>query len=341
MNQEELLKQIEIDKDTFEGLHIIRFFSSFAAISKGKVIKLTEPYMEYCPLASSLYNDIKKSEKLSSESIKKAIIKAVDEKISKFGHFTEKRELYRDDIAIPYGASEILMYAMRKKIIDAAVVVCDGAGTVIVNRPEIVQGIGARMNGLFFTTPIYKIMEKLRNSNCHIVFRDANINQIEGAEKAARLGYRNIAVTVNGFTDENLNKLKEIEEDYEVSITSLVVCTTGITEKRIQEIEEYADLVWSCASGEVRKIVGEKAILQLSRKIPVFVLTRKGLLLTGGYSSDGKFIKNLDLNKQYIIAGSCKGRNIRMGNFDTYLSEAELPVRDGKEPRLLSHALKN
>ena len=339
MNIRELIKQIDIDKDAFKALHIIRFFSSFVIISKGKVIKVTDPYMEYCPLASFLYNDIKKSEKLDPESIKKAIIKAIDEKISKFGHFTEKRGLYRNDIAIPYGASEILMYAMRKKVIDAAVVVCDGAGTVIVSKPGIVQGIGARMNGLFFTTPLYKIMEKLEKANSRIVFQDAHINQIEGAKKAASLGYKNIAVTINGFMDEDLSRLKEIEEDYEISITSLIVCTTGVTEKRIHEIEKYADLVWSCASEEIREIIGKEAILQLSKKIPVFVLTRKGLNLVSGYSSDGKLVKNSDSNKQYIIAGSHKGRKIKMGNFDTYLSEAKLPIRHRKQPKLLPNVL--
>jgi len=53
------------------------------------------------------------------------------------------------------------MYAMRKNVIDSAVLVCDGAGTVIVNRPEIVQGIGARMNGLFYTTPIKNMIVRL------------------------------------------------------------------------------------------------------------------------------------------------------------------------------------
>ena len=73
-------------------------------------------------------------------------------KIAEFGFFTSRRGIIRKDIAVPFGASEILMYCMKKEIIDAAVIVCDGAGTVIVNKPEIVQGIGARMNGLFFTS---------------------------------------------------------------------------------------------------------------------------------------------------------------------------------------------
>ena len=56
MNIETLLKQIEVERDNFDDLHIVRFFSSFVAISKGKVIKLTDPYLEYCPLVNILYD---------------------------------------------------------------------------------------------------------------------------------------------------------------------------------------------------------------------------------------------------------------------------------------------
>ncbi len=41
----------------------------------------------------------------------------------------------------------MISFALRKKAIDAAVVVCEGAGTIITNKPEVVQGIGARSRG--------------------------------------------------------------------------------------------------------------------------------------------------------------------------------------------------
>jgi hypothetical protein len=74
----------------------------------------------------------------------------------------------RERIEVPYGASEMLMYALRKGVIEAAVVACDGAGTVVVDRPEVVQGIGAGMNGLFFTTPIREVVERLASEGCRV-----------------------------------------------------------------------------------------------------------------------------------------------------------------------------
>lgn len=323
MKLERLFKEMGIEKDNFEDLHIIRFFSSFVAISKEKVIRMTEPFLEYCPLADSLYDNMK------------GIRKIVEEKIAKFGHFTAERKLYREDVAIPYGASEMMMYALQKKEIDSAVIACDGAGTVIVSKPAVVQGIGARMNGLFYTSPIEEIIKRLERANCHVVFpKTADIDQTSGLEKSVELGYKKISVTVNACM-EDLSKVKEVEEKYKVSAISLAVCTTGIDEEKMKEIEEYADLVWSCASAKIRK-AGEKAKLQVSTAIPVFVLTEKGLNFITSYSSSEKAFKNLDTEKQYLISGRYKGTKVRMGDFNTYLSEAELPVRSEKEPRPLT-----
>jgi len=287
-------------------------------------------------LAHFLYRRTKSAENSNSELIK-AIKKAVEGNISKFGFFTGKRKLHREDIVIPYGASEMMMYAMRKNAIDSAVLVCDGAGTVVINRPEIVQGIGARMNGLFYTTPIDKIIERLEKYNCEVVFPEtANIRQLEGLRRAAELGSKKVAVTINGFMEESLSDIKEIEKDNSLSITSLVVCTTGVKEERIEEIKNYADLVWSCASEGIRKKIGKKAILQLSTAIPVFVLTEKGLNFLAGYCNEGEFIRKLDLEKQYLISGKQEGKKIRIGNFNSYLGEAKLPVRSKREPRPLT-----
>lgn len=330
---QELLKQIQKGKDRINDLHILRFYSSYVAVSEGKVIKITDPHMAYCPLASSFYKDLDPS--IKPDALKKAIIRTINSKISKFGHFTAKRELLRNDIAVPYGASEILMYALRKKIIDAAVIVCDGAGTVIVDKPEVVQGIGARMNGLFYTSPIPEVIKRLKKTHSRVVFKDAAINQIEGVKKAALSGYKHIAVTINALSDENLVRLSEMENKYKISLTSLIVCTTDVTLNRIQEIKKYADVVWSCASEKVRELIGKKAILQLSRKIPVFVLNQKGLNLISAYTASDAHIRTLSPEKQYIIAKTLKGTKIRIGNFESYLSETKLPVRDKKEPRLI------
>ena len=62
-----------------------------------------------------MYDEIKRSENSDTETVQKVIKEIVERKISEFGFFTKNRELFRNSIAIPYGASEILMYAMRRK----------------------------------------------------------------------------------------------------------------------------------------------------------------------------------------------------------------------------------
>jgi len=156
---------------------------------------------------------------------------------------------------------------------------------------------------------------------------------MEGVIKAAKLGYKNIAVTVNANMGDDLSKIRKIEKDHNISVTSLVICTTGISKKRIDEINEYADIVWSCASQGIRKNTGARAILQLSAAIPVFVLTKKGLDLAAGYCSNEQLIRGLDINKQFYVSGAGKGIKIRMGNFNSFLREEKLPVRSHKEPR--------
>jgi len=328
----ELFKEIGVEPAEYDDLHISRMFSAFVVISNGKVIQVTEPSMRHCPLARFFYPDFYDTT-LDRAQVKKHIAKAMEEKIQRFGLFTEHRELVRKRIEVPYGASEILMYAMEKGIIDAVVVVCDGAGTVVVERPEVVQGIGARMNGLFYTSPIPAVIERLEALNSRVVFRDARINQIEGVKEAVRLGYRSIAVTVNSYMDERVEELRAIEQVQRVRVYSMMVCATGVTEERLLEIQRDADVVWSCGSPELRKIIGKKAILQITSKIPVFVLTPKGLEIIAGYSSNEDLLRSLGPKHQYLIAGNRRGTKIVMGTFQTYLTEAELPVRDADEPR--------
>jgi putative methanogenesis marker protein 8 len=329
-----IFDQLEKDKDVYDDLHLLRFYSSFVTVSAGKVIRVTKPYMRYCPLAGSLYGKMMRPQKTYVQVSENTIKEILENKIARFGLFSGNRELFSNSIAVPYGASEILMYAMRKEIIDAAVIVCDGSGTVIVNDPDVVQGIGARMNGLFYTSPIGGVQTRLRGAGCVVPFSDAAIDQVKGVEKAAELGYKKIAVTINALMDERLEKIGEIEKKYDAEVTVLTICTTGATEENIRKIEEYSDIVWSCASKEAREITGKRAILQLSKKIPVFVLTAKGLVLAGGYSSESSYIRNLDPRKQYIADSAKKGKEIGMGDFKAYLREEHLPLRSKGEPRL-------
>ena len=327
-----ILKKIGKGKIANNDLHIVRFYSSFVTVSGGKVIGVSDPKLTYCPLANSLYKNFRTLDTLDKRAFKNSVRRAVEEKISQFGFFTEDRKIHQKDISIPYGASEMLMYALRKSQIEAAVTVCDGAGTVISSDPEIIQGIGARMNGLFFTTPFRSLVKRLEENNC-IVIPGGKIDQIEGVKRAIQLGYGTIAVTVNGYSGENLSTMRELERMHDVSITIIVVCTTGTGKKRIKEIKKYADLVWSCGSGDIRNSIGKEALLQMSTVIPVFVLTRKGINFVRSYFSSRKTILEIDDGRHYIVSHIPRGHAIEVGNFKAYLYETKLPVRSKKEPR--------
>ncbi len=326
-------------RDAFKkDFHVIRFLGVFIAISDGKVIAVKGQPLSYCPLAQKLYGKSKVTGDIKAKEIKAL----VEQKISEFGSFTSQRKFDQAKIAVPFGASEMLMFALRQKVIDAAVVVCDGAGSVIVTEPDMVQMIGARMNGLFYTTPIEDIQDRLSAARCHLPFSDAAIDQASAVAKACDLGYKNIAVTVNGYMqDQDMAEIRRLEKAYTVTITILVVCTTATDGARIQEIKECADLIWSCASSDVREVIGRSALLQISHRIPVFALTSKALRFLSVYSDSPDRIKDLDTSKQYILSHVPSKEKVVMGEvFSYYLSEAHLPLRSKAEPRL-AHRSKN
>ncbi len=314
-------------------IHILKYFSSFVSVSQGKVINITEPRLSYCPLAAHLYKSFKNIPETDKKAIKNAIKTVIESKIRDYGLFTDNRKFNFDSVSIPYGASEMISFALKKKEIDAAVVVCEGAGTVIADTAKIVQGIGARMNSLLLTSPIKGIIKRLKTSGCRIVFENALIDQIKGVWEAIKAGYKRIAVTINGNQAEDLIRLRSLEKENTVTIVSLVVCTTGVSEEKVTVMRDYADLVWSCASFDVRNIVGPAAKIQLSAQIPVFILTEKGVRFFSAYCRDPEQIIRRDLKKQYFISGAKGKERIAMGDFNAFISETKLPVGARSVPR--------
>lgn len=267
-----------------KDIHVVRYFSSLITISNGKVTGVTRPAISRCPLAGFLYEGIKRSARPSTSRLKGEIKKVIEEKISRYGFCTKNRILWKDDAAISYGASEILAHGLKNKVIDSAVTVCDGAGTVITAVPQVVQGIGARMHTILKTSRIPEVVIKLRRYGCHIPTGDGAIDQGYGVIEAAKNGYTRIAVTVSAFSDERLDRIRNIEKEHGISVTILAVCTTGIKKGRLDEIEKHADIVWSCSSEDVRARLGKKAVETLSGVSPVYVLTVKGKRIVSGYS---------------------------------------------------------
>ncbi|MFW6107981.1 MAG: DUF2099 family protein [bacterium] len=334
INEQDLFEEVGVDPGEYDDLHVTRMMHAFVVVSGGRVVKVTEPGLAYCPLVALLYENAGGWD--DTERLRSMIAEMTAEKIRRFGHFTERRELARSDIAVPYGASEMTMWAMRAGLIDAALLACDGAGTVVADRPESVQGIGARMNGLFYTSPIPVVIDRLAAEGCHVPFPEtAAIDQVGGARAAAAAGYGRIAVTVNGCLGDSLAALREVERDRAVELTIIVVCTTGAPAERVEEIRRHADLVWSCASAGVREVVGPASIVQVSTAIPVFAVTDRGVRFLAAYSENPEVFARLDRAKQYLIAGNARGTSIRMGDMKTFIAEADLPVRSKKEPRPL------
>lgn len=305
-------------------IHILKYFSSFVSVSDGRVIFVSDPKINYCPLANHFYKELRYAN-ADKEKLKKGIKEIIESKIEKFGFFTPKRAFNITGIQVPYGASEMLMFALREHVIDAAVVVCDGAGTVITDKGEVVQGIGARMNTLILTSPIKRTISRLKRLGCLLAFENASIDQFKGAEKAIKAGYRKIAITINGHDTDKLKEIRRLESS-DAEIILLVTCTTGIFGAGIRQIGKYADLVWSCASLEIRKKIGAIALLQISKQIPVFALTHRGIDFVAAYAQNAAPLRALDERKQYIISQNPGPCRVGLGGMNNYLREDKLPV---------------
>ena len=310
-----------------EDLHITRKAGALVAISEGKVILIGKPTVKYCPLYKALFG--------IGDIDKEAIREKFNTQFDRWGMFTCDRVVVEDKIVVPFGASEMMMYALRRNTADAAVLVCEGAGTVITSNPVLVQGIGAYMNGVFYTSPVKGIIEKILNNQGSILdIKTARIDQYEGVKAAFSSGYRKIAVTVRGDQQEIIKKIRRLEKENidDLKITILVVCNTGINKRQAEVVEEYGDIAWACASKQIWETVGPGAILQVGMKIPVFVLTKRGIDFISGYSSHD----NIDFsNKHYITINKFEtgGIKINMGRFSVYLYQAEkLPVHTRDQP---------
>ena len=168
-------------------LHVTRKAGALVAISNGRVIHVGKPTVKYCPLFRAFFG--------STDADEGSIKRKFDMQFDRWGMFTCDRIVVEDKIIVPFGASEMMMYALKRKIIDSAVLVCEGAGTVVTSNPVLVQGIGAYMNGVFYTSPVKGIMDSIQGNRGEILdIRTARIDQFAGVRKAVSYGFKKIAV---------------------------------------------------------------------------------------------------------------------------------------------------
>ena len=246
--------------------HIIEALGlSKVIIKDGKVIDVSEPQVEYCPL----FDHHRGIKKLTSEIIAKNIQFRIDD----FGMCMPNRQLRMKDF-LNFGISEIMCTLLDEKIIDSVVMVLEGCGTLIVTEPELVQGIGGRVSGLVKTSPIPELIDKIGKENI-VQPETAEINQIKGLELAIKKGFKNIAVTITLASDiDEIERIKS--ENPNVSIYVFVVHTTKRNAKDARKLFDGCDVITSCASKYVREIGKKESMKTVGQSIPIFAHTEDG-----------------------------------------------------------------
>jgi putative methanogenesis marker protein 8 len=251
--------------------HIMEVGKAKVSICDGRVTVLTEPLIKYCPTWERTLG--------ISQITKEFAQEIVERRIKIAGLFKPDRIVESDELIFSFGASEMLYCSMSYGVIDAAVIVCDGAGTIISDNPKIVQGVGGWMSGIIKTVPILRVIEKLEERGSIVLNQHtAEIDPVAGVMRAVQEGYKNVAVTVAEGHIHSIPQIREIESKNRCNIAILSVCTGSIT-KQEAEILTKADLVWSCASKSINEVVGPKSILNTRRIKPIYALTEKGKVI--------------------------------------------------------------
>jgi putative methanogenesis marker protein 8 len=247
------------------GEHIVEAIGKTRVVVKnGAVVDVGESALKSCPLA-------RKFSKPVDEITKEAVKANIEDRIEKIGMFTDRRSVLSTDDFVIFGASELLSLGMRNGFIDSAVIVCDGAGTIIATTPEVIQGVGGRMSGLVKTSPIRGVIEKLEANGAIVLYPSrAVIDQVRGVARATELGFQRIAVTVSCPKEA-----ERIRRDYPNTLI-FGVHTTGVCKEDAKQFVDNADLITGCASKWIRQVAGKAALIQAGTSVPVFAVTKRG-----------------------------------------------------------------
>ncbi len=285
-----------------KGEHEIYCCGSRVRISEKGVEVLSEPQVERCPLHDTLYG----TERITVDTVRKS----VERKISDFGFCCRERAFDAEPV-VAYGASEMMRVWLEKRLIDCAVVVSEGAGTVITRNGRLVQAIGARLTGIVRTSAIPEIIDQIEANEGLVLSReDARIDQLEGLRQAGQLGFKRVAVSVAGFQAGNISLIRDFSEDAQLETIVFSVCNTCISESDLEHVAR-ADIACASASRILRQKVGPKAVLQLGVTIPVYALTGEGRRLVLAYLDEfmGKLVIFRASRMPYSIEG--KGPSLR------------------------------
>jgi putative methanogenesis marker protein 8 len=261
-------------------------------IRDGRVVEVGTPCITECPLARRFAVPV-------TDFTPEAIQANIENRIRSFGMCTERREVKDDRDFVGFGASELLSSAIRAGLLDAAVLACDGAGTVIAPTPALVQGIGGRMSGLVSTSPIPEVIQRIKSCGGHVIDPEgAGIDQVRGVDVAYDLGYRKVAVTV--ADPVTAREVRNLHPDAVI----VAVHTTGMSRRGAETLVSHADLVTACASRYLRELA-ESAIIQAGTGIPVFGFTRAGkeIILAKVREANAPVVVKFD--RLPVAGGSC------------------------------------
>ena len=261
--------------------HIIEAIGKCRIIIRdGNVVSVSDPLIRECPLARRFAVPV-------HEMTANGVAENILHRIQSFGMCRPDREVLASGEFVGFGASELISFGIDRGVFDAAVIACDGAGTVIAANPHLVQGIGGRMSGLVKTSPHPAVIAAIEKNGGIVPFPDtADINQVRGVRAALGAGFSRIAVTIADPPDS-----RAIRESYP-GVFIIAVHTTGISRTEAATLAEFSDIVTACASGAVRELAGNRAFLQAGSSVPVFAMTRpaKDLILEKVRNSSGQFL---------------------------------------------------
>lgn len=235
-------------------------------IENGEIVEVGSSEMKYCPMFHAMHG----VEELNEEFIRKNI----NFRIEDFGMCTPQRVIEMDD-AITVGVSEILKTNMEKGNIDCVVGACDGAGTLLMTNPRVVQGVGGRVSGLISTTPIPEVIQNLEEKGSVVLDPEtAELNQLEGLKLALEKGYKNIAITI--LPSPMVEEIRNYPVDDDVNVYIFVAHTTGAKCDEVKMLFENADIVTACASKAISDYADEHKPYYYGVKVPIFCASEDG-----------------------------------------------------------------
>ncbi|HJJ55140.1 MAG TPA: DUF2099 family protein [Methanocorpusculum sp.] len=247
--------------------HVVEVAGCRAVIEHGTVTKITEPVITFCPFAKRFASPINP---VTAESVRKNI----EHRMASFGMCTPDRQVLATESMVLFGASELLTTALRNGTLDAAVIACDGAGTVIVRTPELIQGIGGRMSGLVSTVPYPEVIKRIEDAGGIVIDKEhAALDAAAGVAAAKRRGFTRIAVTVAGCGVAAAESIRKKWPD-----TCIIAVHTSFVQTKEEADRLFAacDLVFACASKHVRDAAAESACVQGGVGVPVFAASKEG-----------------------------------------------------------------